>query len=35
MPTRKDTPTKEELWEKIRAIFPEIGACGIDLMVDG
>lgn len=34
MPTRKDMPTKEELCEKIRAIFPEIGTCGIDLMVD-
>ncbi len=26
--------TKEELCEKIKAVFPEIGACGIDLMVD-
>ena len=27
-------PTKEELCEKIKAVFPEIGACGINLMVD-
>ena len=27
-------PTKEELCEKIKAVFPEIGACGIDLMVE-
>lgn len=26
--------TKEELCEKIKAVFPEIGACGIDIMVD-
>lgn len=26
--------TKEELCEKIKAVFPEIGACGINLMVD-
>jgi len=26
--------TKEELCEKIKAVFPEIGACGIDLKVD-
>ncbi len=26
--------TKEELCKKIKAVFPEIGACGIDLMVD-
>ena len=26
--------TKEELCEKIKAVFPEIGACGIDLIVD-
>lgn len=27
-------PTKEELCEKIKAVFPEIGACGINLLVD-
>jgi len=27
-------PTKEELCEKIKSVFPEIGACGINLMVD-
>lgn len=27
-------PTKEELCEKINGVFPEIGACGIDLKVD-
>ena len=27
-------PTKEDLCEKIKAVFPEIGACGINLMVD-
>ena len=27
-------PTKEELCEKIKTVFPEIGACGINLMVD-
>lgn len=27
-------PTKEELCEKIKAVFPEIGACGINLRVD-
>jgi hypothetical protein len=27
-------PTKEELCEKIKAVFPEIGACGINIMVD-
>ncbi|HEX9714330.1 MAG TPA: hypothetical protein VGA28_01430 [Desulfurivibrionaceae bacterium] len=27
-------PTKEELCDKIKAVFPEIGACGINLMVD-
>ncbi|MFA7382286.1 MAG: hypothetical protein WC001_02430 [Desulfurivibrionaceae bacterium] len=27
-------PTKEELCEKIKGVFPEIGACGIDLKVD-
>ena len=27
-------PTKEELCKKIKAVFPEIGACGINLMVD-
>lgn len=26
--------SKEELCEKIKSVFPEIGACGIDLMVD-
>ncbi|MBU4117558.1 MAG: filamentous hemagglutinin N-terminal domain-containing protein, partial [Proteobacteria bacterium] len=26
--------TKEELCEKIKKVFPEIGACGINLMVD-
>ena len=26
--------TKEALCEKIKAVFPEIGACGINLMVD-
>lgn len=26
--------TKEELCEKIKEVFPEIGACGIDLLVD-
>ena len=26
--------TKEELCEKIKAVFPEIGACGINLKVD-
>lgn len=26
--------TKEELCEKIKAVFPEIGACGINLLVD-
>ena len=26
--------TKEELCEKIKAVFPEIGACGINIMVD-
>ena len=26
--------TKEELCEKIKAVFPEIGACVIDLKVD-
>jgi len=26
--------TKEELCEKIKAVFPDIGACGIDVMVD-
>ena len=26
--------SKEELCEKIKAVFPEIGACGINLMVD-
>lgn len=26
--------TKEELCKKIKAVFPEIGACGINLMVD-
>lgn len=26
--------TKEELCEKIKAVFPEIGTCGIDLKVD-
>ncbi len=26
--------TKEELCEKIKAVFPEIGVCGINLMVD-
>jgi len=26
--------TKEELCAKIKAVFPEIGACGINLMVD-
>jgi hypothetical protein len=27
-------PTKEELCAKIKEVFPEIGACGIDLKVD-
>lgn len=27
-------PTKEELCEKIKEVFPEIGACGINLAVD-
>lgn len=27
-------PSKDELCEKIKAVFPEIGACGINLMVD-
>jgi hypothetical protein len=27
-------PTKEELCEKIKEVFPEIGACGINLKVD-
>jgi len=27
-------PSKEELCEKIKSVFPEIGACGINLMVD-
>ncbi len=27
-------PTKEELCAKIKAVFPEIGTCGIDLKVD-
>ena len=27
-------PTKEELCKKIKAVFPEIGACGINLKVD-
>ncbi|MDZ7642454.1 MAG: hypothetical protein U5J62_10595 [Desulfurivibrio sp.] len=27
-------PTKEELCAKIKEVFPEIGACGIDLLVD-
>ena len=26
--------TKQELCEKIKTVFPEIGACGINLMVD-
>jgi len=26
--------SKEELCEKIKAVFPEIGACGINLKVD-
>lgn len=26
--------SKEELCDKIRAVFPDIGACGIDIRVD-
>jgi len=26
--------TKEELCEKIKKVFPDIGACGIDVLVD-
>lgn len=27
-------PTKEELCNKIKDVFPEIGSCGIDVKVD-
>ncbi|MFH7321164.1 hypothetical protein ACHHRT_11220 [Desulfurivibrio sp. D14AmB] len=27
-------PSKEELCNKIKEVFPEIGSCGIDLKVD-